>query len=401
MELIDNQQCHTFIFNLPNTTMKNLLILLIGVLLVMPDYSNAQCTNPNGDVITGSLSNYNCHQYVRAALINNWVNLDDGTPNPIHESSIQGTVATGPIETDDNFIRVCSNEHAKAISTVGFSHSAIVRTGGFVTNDLGYFASTPNTGSQVYRQGHARSFTPSCTHKLYSTTTGITISGPSSINLNATQVYTVVGLPSYATVSWQPLPGSLQLISSTATSITVKGIGSGSGSIQLKLNTSCMDGTDHRPIKSKAVTVMADCGGTLNGGSLYTFNTVGAGSANQVIMNASSWTWVKTSGNTSYWYTTSGGKNLFFAVPSGCATFNAYGSGCNLTMTFCAYGGYMMAQEPATQSIDYKVLDIQSSKVVKEGTLSSSTDSDDPMAGLPAGFYVLVMNGQRKKMVIK
>ena len=378
--------------------MKNCLIAL---LLVFPGVDAfSRCGNPTGNVIAGTATNYNCHQYVRAALVKNWVNMSTGYPS--NQSLIPG-LSNSTIEADNDFIKVCDRSQAKLVSMNhndhNADHSAIVLNGGFYSNDYGDFASTPGTGTPVYRHGHARTSTTACSHSFFTTTTSVIISGSSYISPGTIHTYTVTGLPSFMSVTWQPVPSHLQFISSTATSITVKGLSSGSGAIKLNLSTAC---SSFSPVKEKSVTVAADCNGTLNGNQLNTFNYVGYGSANTVEMNAPVWTWVKTSGTTSYWYTGSSGKYLYFAVPSGCVTFNAYNSSCNITRTFCASGSYSSSIQlaPMGEDVEYEVINIVTGKPEKSGLITDPGDTQAILEGLPAGFYVISVNGNRKKVVV-
>ena len=380
--------------------MKKYTMILLFLFYTLAGYSQS-CTNPTGSVISGTYTNYNCHQYVKAALVKGWVNMNSGYPS--NQSSISN-LSSATIETDNNFIRVCNNYEAKAISMNisqnNADHSAVVLNGGMYSYDYGNLASTPGFGSQVYTHGHARSFTNACSHKFYSTTSNVSISGPSSVSIGATATYTLSAPSNISADHWGVNTSYFDILSSNSTSVTVKAKSSaGSGYVKVYLRTSCMSSGEFKPSKQKTVSVIADCTGTLNGGALYTYNNVSSGASNTVAMNMSSWTWVKTSGSPSYWYTGSGGKYMYFSLSSGCATFNAYNSSCNLTFTFCAYGGYAM-QYDGEEQLEYHVHNLLTNQLARKGT-AAPADEPEMLKDLPAGLYVLSIGDTKKKVLIK
>jgi hypothetical protein len=382
--------------------MKKYVIYFAFVLAAYNGYS--QCTNSSGTQFQSkSCTSYNCHQYVRAALIGGYVNMTTGVPSNecAFSSYSSGNISSG----DNNFIRVCNNSEAQAIVPVGngADHSGIILSGGFPNGSgFGDFAATPNGSSALFRHGDPESFTTACTHQVYAVIANVIVSGPSGLNPGTSGTYTI-NLPSYITADanrWSVDPNFFTINSQNNTSITVTaktGTG-GTGYIRATLTTACV-GAGFKPVKEKLVSVLADCGGTINGSQLNTFNTVSSGAANTVSMNASSFTWVKNSGNTNYWYTGSGGKFMYFSISSGCATFNAYGSGCNLTRTFCASGARQSTH--LNNVSNFKVLDLHTGKVQSDGVLADPGDMSSITEKLPPGFYVIYVDGVRKKIVIR
>lgn len=171
----------------------------------------------------------------------------------------------------------------------------------------------------------------------------------------------------------------------TATSITlIANTLAGSSDVRYNLLTGC-NGSNF--FRVKAVQILPNCTGTLNGGPLYSFNYVSSGS-NQVVMYLNSWTWVKTSGNAS-WSTSNGGKNMTFTISSGCATFNAYNSNCNVTFTFCKSSSF------AT----YTVLDMKNLEVIREGKIEDTAEINSLLNELPSGDYVINIDGTKTRYV--
>jgi len=354
--------------------------------------SLGQCPNDNGFSIIHtkpSGANYNCHQYVRAALLGiNYVSLNTGVPIS-NESQFATLYSFYTIATDQDFIRVCLSD-AKAVVPVGngADHSAIILNNGI-------FASTPNGSTQhVYSHENARTFTTACSQEYYAPIPQIAISGTSATNQGAQFTLTL-------TNNGQPFPSFIQLAdirwsfntnyftevlgTKTATSITLTANNvTGYSDVKYKLKTDC-NGDDF--FRTKTIQVLPNCTGTLNGGSLYTFNYVPSRS-NQVVMFLNSWTWVKTSGNAS-WSTSNGGKNMTFTVSSGCATFNAYNSSCNLTFTFCKSSSFR----------SYIVMDMKTLKVIKEGTIENLEEINALLNELPSGGYVVNIDGKTTRYV--
>lgn len=293
------------------------------------------------------------------------------------------------IANDQNFIQVCSKSDADAVVPVGHGadHSAIIRTDGL-------FASTPNgKGSNyIYSHHNPRTFTTACNQEWYAAIPDIEISGPSAVNQGSNITLTL-------TNNGQPFPSFLQLhkdrwnveenffteASSSSTSITLTANNvTGSSEIEYYLRTGC-NGSGLK--RTKTVQVMPNCTGTLNGGPLYTFNTV-PGGINEVEMYLNSWTWVKTSGSAS-WSTSNGGKNMSFTISSGCATFNAYNASCNLDLTFCN----------SSSSSSYNVVDVKTSEVLLEGAVDDHLATSKRLEELPAGEYIITVDGHSTRYV--
>lgn len=134
-----------------------LLILFISLIKIF-----GQCNNGTGSNIYTKQASYNCHQYVRAALIGNYVNLTTGVPVS-NENQFTSLYSTGTITTDQNFIRVCSSSDAKAVVPVGngADHSSIILNNGI-------FSSTPNGSTQyIYTHQNPRTFTTACSEEYY------------------------------------------------------------------------------------------------------------------------------------------------------------------------------------------------------------------------------------------
>lgn len=136
--------------------LKNLItIFLLLVTSIIDSFS--QCNNGTGSDIYTKQSNYNCHQFVRAALIGNYVNFTTGIPIS-NESQYTSLYSTSTIAADQNFIRVCSSSNARAVVPVGngADHSSIIL-------DNGIFASTPNGSTDyIYTHQNPRTFTTAC-----------------------------------------------------------------------------------------------------------------------------------------------------------------------------------------------------------------------------------------------
>lgn len=365
------------------------LLLLVSIVELF-----SQCPNE----IVGSpgfytkQASYYCHQYVKAALIGGYVNMATGVPS--NESQYSSLYENANIATDKDFIRVCSESDAKAFVPVHYGNNAYHSA---IRLSDGQFASTPgSTNLWVYKHNTPRAFTSACLDDVeyYSPIPNIQISGSSAVNQGTQFTLTL-------TNNGQPFPSYLQLddtkwrfnetgsyftfVSKTATSITLIANNlTGSSNVRYNLVTGC-NGADF--FRAKMVQVLPNCTGTLNGGSLYTFNYVLAGS-NQVNMYLNSWTWVKTSGNAS-WSTSNGGKNMTFTVSSGCATFNAYNASCNLTFTFCKSSSFST----------YTVMDMKTLRVIKEGKAENIEEINALLDELPSGGYVVKIDGNTRRYV--
>lgn len=177
-----------------------LFVLFSLILMVSVVESFGQCNNGTGSVIYTKQATYNCHQYVKAALIGGYVDLSTGDPIS-NEAQYESLYTPYTIANDQNFIQVCSKSDANAVVPVGqgADHSAIIR------ND-GIFASTPNgQGSDyIYTHQNPRTFTTACNQEWYSAIPDIKISGPSAVNQGSNITLTL-------TNNGQPFPSFLQL----------------------------------------------------------------------------------------------------------------------------------------------------------------------------------------------
>lgn len=300
-----------------------------------PNSGSATPYNKTGD--------YNCHAYVRGALVQKSVNLYTGEPGNTDYSWL----GEGTIQADNNFIRVCSRSHADAIAHLPKSrdHSAIILSGG------SYAYTFPNgNGGDIWNSGSALHYGTACDYEYYAAIPDVKISGP--VKSGNDYTFTLQNAPSFITYDqnrWS-YPSGFQVISKSNTQLVLRPNSGVSGTFQVSatLKTSALTGscpkginnietaTGFIPRKTKSFTVATDCSGTLDGGPLYTMNYVSKYQQHQVVMAASHWTWVKTSGNAS-WSTSNFGQQMTFSISSGSATFNAYRSGCNRTVTFYAY----------------------------------------------------------------
>ena len=79
------------------------------------------------------------------------------------------------------------------------------------------------------------------------------------------------------------------------------------------------------------------CDGSLNGNIFYTVNFIPRNVTQYAVMNASGWSWTKTSG-TAFYSTSGSGKNFNVEVPYGTANFQATRPGCpTRNFTFVSY----------------------------------------------------------------
>ena len=165
----------------------------------------------------------------------------------------------------------------------------------------------------------------------------------------------------------------------TATSITLEADTlAGFSDVTYRLKTGCNGNNFYR---TKTIQVLPNCTGTLDGGSLYSFNYVTAGTHN-VEMHLNSWTWVKTSGSAS-WSTSGGGKNMTFTISSGCVSFNTYNASCNQYFTFCKSSWFS----------GYIITDMKTLKVIKQGKVKDAAEINALLAELPEGDYVVNIEG--------
>jgi hypothetical protein len=368
--------------------MKYLFIFLL--VFTSTRESLGQCQYRSGSPIHTKQASYFCHQYVKAALLGNWVDMATGIPTHPENNFLS---YSGEIATDPNFIRVCSINDAKAIVPAPFGNTAYHSA---IKLNNGIFASTPDASDpNIYTHQSATAFTTACPQDVqyFAAIPHIMVSGALAVNPGTQFTLTL-------TNNGQPFPSFIQLsnnswrinetgnyfteVSRTATSITlIANCLPGFSEVKYRLVTGCNGDNFFR---TKTIQILPTCSGTLNGGALNTFNVVPTG-PNQVVMCLSSWTWVRTSGTAS-WSTSNGGKNMTFTINSGCSTFNAYNANCNLTLTFCKGSSFSA----------YTVMDMKTLKVIKEGTVESA-DINALLSELPPGSYIINLDGNTTRYV--
>lgn len=282
-------------------------------------------------------SSYNCHGYVRGALIGHLTNAS-GMPNP-------GAVftAASTIQNDPNFIRVCSKGDAQALAQLPISmdHSALI-----IGSTYPY--ATPGPG-YVWVTGMPLHYGTACDYEYYAAIPDVVVTGPVKSGNNYTFTLNKAG-HSFITVDagrWTIPAGFTVVGSATDTQVTITpNANTGAGTYYVTasiktsaLNGSCLKGvngienaTNYVPTRTGQVTLVPNCTGTLDGGTLSTVNSVTYGT-HQVVMNAYPLTWVKTSG-TATWYTGDSGHTVSITLTSGSASFHVYGSGCDMNYTF-------------------------------------------------------------------
>jgi hypothetical protein len=311
-----------------------------------PTSKTGGCTATTGSPKYAKTGGYNCHQYVRAALVNNKVDLSTGQPQAIDFSNLASTT----IQTDANFIRVCEQANADAIAHIDGDHSALRINGR-------YYYSYPG-GTHIWESISALNYGTACDFEYYAAIPDVTITGPVITNGNYKFTLANRGLHSYILSDasrWTYPTTRFTKVSQTDTELIIKPLSGvwGNQTVSATINTSatqstssCAKGgqgiltaTRNVPVRNHSFYVSPDCGGTidpntLTATSLNTVNSVKAGT-HKVVMNSSNFTWVRTGGMASY-TTTNSGKEMTFTLSSGSVTFNVYGSGCNLNVTFYA-----------------------------------------------------------------
>lgn len=282
-------------------------------------------------------SSYNCHGYVRGALINHRT-AANGMPNAVAAFSVGNT-----IQNDPNFIRVCSKSDAQALAQlpIGMDHSALV---------IGstYTYATPGPG-YVWVTGMPLHYGTPCDYEYYAAIPDVTITGPVKSGNNYTFTLNKAN-HAFITVDagrWTCPTGFSFVGTPTDTQATITpnaNTGAGTYSITASIKTSALTGsclkgvngienaTNYIPTRTGQVTLAPNCTGTLDGGALNTVNSVTYGT-HQVVMNVYPLTWVKTSG-TATWFTGDSGHTVSITLTSGSASFHVYGSGCDMNYTF-------------------------------------------------------------------
>jgi hypothetical protein len=302
------------------------------------------CTPNHGSGVYLKENDYNCHQYVRAALLEGKVNLTTGEPSTGNFTGYDNY----SIQSDSRFIRVCNASDASAVAIAhlpgGMDHSALKLP-------VEYAYSYP--GSQkVYKGGSALHYTTACDYEYFAAIPSVYVSGPVQVwngykfTLENKSLYPFLIADN---TRWSISdPAKFTEVSETDTEYIIAPIGCASGTYTViakihsnatKTGSACTYGvngiepaTTFVPTKTNAFSIPIDCSGTLDGGSLNTVNFVSRGT-HQVVMKICPLTWVKTSG-TATWSTSNSGKNMTFTINGGSVSFNVYGLGCNRNVTF-------------------------------------------------------------------
>lgn len=395
-----------------------LLVLNLVISLIFQNLYSQSCSPVSTTTNFGTTapvdtrySYINCHQYVRTALLNNAVNMSDGTFSSSNISSDSGWISTD----SENFVKVCRKEYAEAISFSGISgqpdHSALVLSGGIISGSYGDFASTPGANSYVYRHGHVSMFSGGGTkYNYYAALPKIT--GSSSISSGQTKSYNFPNKDYIAAISWSVSSPSLTITSSNGATANVKAVcNSGSGNYYVQATLTIKDSGETVTIK-KMVNVScgppASCfSNTIDGNTLNTFNYVSPGTNHKVLMGSSR-SWNKSSGYVNYWNTLNSGKEMNFSISSGCATFTASSGTCgSQTFTFCAssYRSYGSGNTKDTEvlsgieTVPFTIYNF-SGQIIREG-MTATAGGSSPLESLPDGFYILKINGITEKVYVK
>jgi len=307
------------------------------------------CPPMSGSTSWSKTGTYNCHQYVKGALVSEEVNLYDGKPDAVDFSNDHTNAS---IQSDNNFIRVCNSWDAEATAVLPASkdHSSLILGNG------SHAYSTPG-GSDIWTSGSALNYSTACDYEYFSSVEDVYISGPVVSGNNYTFTLENVGSHSYILTDanrWSYYASAFNVITKTNTTLTLspKSGWGGTHSISAKLNTSgtdnptgnCATGVNgyqtastYTPIKYSSLTIQSSCDGKLDGNTLYTWNSVSKYVMHNVVMDESGWSWTKTSGSCS-WSTSGSGKYMDFSISNGSVTFQATKSGCpTKTVTFTSY----------------------------------------------------------------
>lgn len=313
-----------------------------------PSSNPTSCTPMSGSAAYSKTGSYNCHEYVRAALLrDDWVD-QYGEPDAIDFAPYY---SSSTIQSDPNFIRLCSSSYAEAIAHLPQSkdHSALMVTGNV------YAYSFPGPGD-IYKSASALNYGTACDYEYFASIEDIQITGPTIANNKYTFTLTNKSNHPYILTDasrWTYDTSKFTLDYSSDTQLVLipnTGI-SGSHSVSAVLNTNATDNptgacatgvngyetaSTYTPTRSRVFTVLSSCDGELDGSSLYTFNYVSSGVQHHVQMAASNWSWTKTSGNAT-WSTANYGQDMYFTLSYGSVTFSATRPGCNRTISFYAY----------------------------------------------------------------
>lgn len=310
------------------------------------------CQPMSGSQKFSKNGSYNCHQYVKGALVAEQVDLTTGNPQG-NNFTIGHTSAT--IQADNNFIRVCnlSDAEATAVLPSFHDHSALI------LNNGSYTYSTPGAG-HIYSSGSALNYSTACDYEYFASIEDVQISGPVVNNGEYTFTMTNLGSHSYIISDqyrWGFFSSAFTVENRSSSSITLKPKNGHSGNFGLTavLNTTATDGptgtcatgvngyqtaSTYTPSRSVTFNVPPpppSCEGELDGNALYTWNSVSKYVTHNVVMDNSGWSWTKTSGSCS-WSTSGSGKYMNFSIYSGSVTFQASKAGCSTkTITFTSY----------------------------------------------------------------
>lgn len=331
---------------------------------------------------------FNCHQYVRGC-VTGLVNMDDQIPL----TALNGLLSSN-INSSYDFIKVCNALQSDAASQINSDHSS------FRANYSGYgWWATPGYGSNLLCSGTecvGNSNGGSGCSVDYFAYIGDVYIPESTQYLVPGNVYTFTleNLPIAVSISNVTFvsPGCAELVSISSSSFEIKPIIAGCEfTINVELVSQC-SGSNSKIIKKNCSVYGSPCSGKINTSNLYTYNVVNQ-SNNVVSMNFDGWTWTKVSGSANF-STSNNGKTLNFNLPSGCVTFKATKSGCgNLNFTFCRQSTGNRPHILHEEKVE--VYDIYTGKIVK--SMDVKVEIEDVLSGLPAGPYVIVINGIPKK----
>lgn len=391
-----------------------LLILLISCLVTIPAISqncgvnsSPGCTFANYDGSPlHSYSPYNCNQYVRAGVENNWINLSDGTYQAGGSASSIENLNNGAIKNDLMWIEVPSI-YADAISSHSADHSALILKNN--SNHPFAFASTAGHNLPTYTHSNANAGSGHCGYDYYAYMGGLSYNGvTTSMNNGNTRTFSFSNIPSYASVSWQIGPGLLIISGGgNSSSVTVQafcGNSNVSSYVKGTLNTYCTTSTTDREY-TKNFTINkcpSNCTGTINGSTLYTFNYLNQ-AINHIHMNETSqtWTWVKNSGYVNYWYTQNSGRDVYFSLnPGGYVSFSAWTTGCNNNFSF-SRGFSVFEAEIETDIpvlIEYSIYNMSSG--LSSSGKALSLELEQIKQALDPGLYIISTGNKKEKLLI-
>lgn len=324
------------------------------------------------------------------------------------------------ISNDDQFVEVCRKEYAEAINFSGIrgqpDHSVLILSAGLVSEGLGSMASTPGPGSYVYRHGVAGALSGGGTRFEYYAVLP-EISGPLTLDDGDIGTYQVNWKDYIQSIVWSvDSGGSLSIVgSNNGQSVDVEAdCSDGSGTYELFATIIIKDSGETINL-SRSISV--DCGATgnscygneLNGGPLYTFNSVSPNTTHTVSMNMP-WSWNLSWGNPSSWSTSNNGQTMTFSLTAGsCATWTASNGTCGMnTYTFCAtsnfgpFSGETDALQSITGDTSFEVYDLLSGRLVTRGFMEiHGNRPQNLIQSLPNGFYAIRIQDQIQKVSVQ